>query len=172
MQKGGAAIRTTWNSRPWTPRGATGIISARWSRRCHRRGGDHGQHPGYGGLCRPGRVRRTDPLYHAIMCRTSREAVVSVHCHNDLGLAVANSMAAVRHGARQVECTINGIGERAGNAALEEIVMILRTRKDLFSLDTRIMSEKIYPTSRLITPVTGRAGAAQQGHRRRQRLCP
>ncbi len=83
------------------------------------------------------------------------QAVVSVHCHNDLGLAVANSIAAVKNGARQVECTINGIGERSGNAALEEIVMILRTRKDIFSLDTRIMSEKIYPTSRLITSITG-----------------
>jgi 2-isopropylmalate synthase len=83
------------------------------------------------------------------------QAVVSVHCHNDLGLAVANSVAAVKNGARQVECTINGIGERSGNAALEEIVMILRTRKDLFSVDTRIVSEKIYPTSRLITSVTG-----------------
>jgi 2-isopropylmalate synthase len=83
------------------------------------------------------------------------QAVVSVHCHNDLGLAVANSIAAVKNGARQVECTINGIGERSGNAALEEIVMILRTRKDMFSVDTRIVSEKIYPTSRLITSVTG-----------------
>jgi len=83
------------------------------------------------------------------------KAVLSVHCHNDLGLAVANSIAAVRAGARQVECTINGIGERSGNAALEEIVMILRTRKDIFSLDTGIVSEKIYPTSRLITSVTG-----------------
>jgi 2-isopropylmalate synthase len=82
-------------------------------------------------------------------------AVVSVHCHNDLGLAVANSIAAVKCGARQVECTINGIGERSGNAALEEIVMILRTRKDLFVVDTGIVSEKIYPTSRLITSVTG-----------------
>jgi 2-isopropylmalate synthase len=83
------------------------------------------------------------------------QAVISVHCHNDLGLAVANSVAAIKNGARQVECTINGIGERSGNAALEEIVMILRTRKDLFSCDTRIVSEKIYPTSRLITSVTG-----------------
>jgi 2-isopropylmalate synthase len=83
------------------------------------------------------------------------QAVISVHCHNDLGLAVANSIAAVNNGARQVECTINGIGERSGNAALEEIVMILRTRKDIFSVDTRIVSEKIYPTSRLITSVTG-----------------
>jgi 2-isopropylmalate synthase len=81
--------------------------------------------------------------------------VVSVHCHNDLGLAVANSLAAVKAGARQVECTINGIGERSGNTALEEVVMILRTRKDLFAFDTGIVSEKIYPTSRLITSVTG-----------------
>ncbi|HUJ70558.1 MAG TPA: 2-isopropylmalate synthase [Syntrophorhabdales bacterium] len=81
--------------------------------------------------------------------------IISVHCHNDLGLAVANSIAAVRAGARQVECTINGIGERSGNAALEEIVMILRTRKDAFGVDTRVVSEKIYPTSRLITSVTG-----------------
>jgi 2-isopropylmalate synthase len=83
------------------------------------------------------------------------QAVISVHCHDDLGLAVANSIAAVQNGARQVECTINGIGERAGNAALEEIAMILRTRKDLFGADTRIVSEKIYPTSRLITSITG-----------------
>jgi 2-isopropylmalate synthase len=82
-------------------------------------------------------------------------AVISVHCHNDLGLAVANSVAAVWNGARQVECTINGIGERSGNAALEEIVMILRTRKDVFGMDTRIISEKIYPTSKLITSITG-----------------
>ncbi len=82
-------------------------------------------------------------------------AVISVHCHNDLGLAVANSIAAVQNGARQVECTLNGIGERAGNAALEEVAMILRTRKDLFDADTRIVSEKIYPASRLITTITG-----------------
>ncbi len=82
-------------------------------------------------------------------------AVISVHCHNDLGLAVANSIAAVRNGARQVECTINGIGERSGNAALEEIVMILRTRRDVFGVDTRITTEKILPTSRLITSITG-----------------
>jgi 2-isopropylmalate synthase len=83
------------------------------------------------------------------------KATISVHCHNDLGLAVANSIAAIRNGARQVECTINGIGERAGNASLEEIAMILRTRKDSFGVDTRIKTEKIYPTSRLITSITG-----------------
>ena len=83
------------------------------------------------------------------------EAAISVHCHNDLGLAVANSVAAVANGARQVECTINGIGERAGNASLEEIVMILRVRRDLFGADTRIATERIYPSSRLITSITG-----------------
>jgi 2-isopropylmalate synthase len=84
-----------------------------------------------------------------------QEAVLSVHCHNDLGLAVANSLAAVQNGARQVECTINGIGERAGNTALEEIVMALKVRKDLIGLDTRIQTEQIYPTSRLISSITG-----------------
>ncbi len=96
-------------------------------------------------------------LIHYIMTHVSNiaQAKISVHCHNDLGLAVSNSIAAVANGARQVECTINGIGERAGNASLEEIVMILRTRKDLFLADTRINTEKIYPSSRLITTITG-----------------
>jgi 2-isopropylmalate synthase len=83
------------------------------------------------------------------------QAVISVHCHNDLGLAVANSLAAVKNGARQVECTINGIGERAGNAALEEIVMAVATRKDFFHLTTGIKTENLYPTSRLLTMITG-----------------
>src|SRR3990170_6667997 len=83
------------------------------------------------------------------------KAVISVHCHNDLGLAVANSLSAVINGARQVECTINGIGERAGNASLEEIVMILKTRKDALSLDTSIVTEHLYPASRLVSAITG-----------------
>ncbi|MDF9408538.1 MAG: 2-isopropylmalate synthase [Pelotomaculum sp. PtaB.Bin013] len=83
------------------------------------------------------------------------KVIVSVHCHNDLGLAVANSLAAVMNGARQVEGTINGIGERAGNAALEELVMTLRTRKDLFSLYTGVHTEEIYRTSRLVSNLTG-----------------
>jgi 2-isopropylmalate synthase len=82
-------------------------------------------------------------------------AVVSVHCHNDLGLAVANSLEALKRGARQVECTINGIGERAGNASLEEIVMTIRTRKDLFDLTTDIDTRQIYRTSRLVSELTG-----------------
>jgi len=87
--------------------------------------------------------------------KNSARAVLSVHCHNDLGQAVANSLAGIRAGARQVECTINGIGERAGNASLEEIVMALRTRKDFFETDTQIRAEEIFRTSRLLSHITG-----------------
>ncbi len=84
------------------------------------------------------------------------KAIISVHCHNDLGMAVANSLAAVKAGARQVECTVNGIGERAGNAAMEEIVMALKTRKDFFGgVDTGIDTRQIIPTSRLVSSLTG-----------------
>ena len=82
-------------------------------------------------------------------------AIFSVHCHNDLGLAVSNSLSSVLHGARQVECTINGLGERAGNAALEEIVMTVKTRRDIFSCDTRINTKKIMNCSRLVSSITG-----------------
>jgi 2-isopropylmalate synthase len=82
-------------------------------------------------------------------------AVVSIHCHNDLGLAVANSLEAIRVGARQVECTINGIGERAGNASLEEIVMALRTRQDVFNLTTGVDTTQIYRASHLVSELTG-----------------
>ena len=85
----------------------------------------------------------------------SDKAVFSVHCHNDLGLAVANSLAAVLKGARQVECTVNGLGERAGNASLEEIVMAVRTRQDFFDCDTNIDSTQIVPASRLVSTITG-----------------
>ena len=78
-------------------------------------------------------------------------AIVSVHCHDDLGLAVANSLAAVEAGARQVECTINGIGERAGNAALEEVVMAFKTRHDVLPFETKIHSEKLFPASQMLT---------------------
>ncbi len=83
------------------------------------------------------------------------DAVISVHCHNDLGLAVANSLAAVRAGARQVECTINGIGERAGNASLEETVMGLKTRADFYPFTTGIKTKLLYPTSRMVSNLTG-----------------
>lgn len=82
-------------------------------------------------------------------------AVLSVHCHNDLGLAVANTLTAIEHGATQVECTVNGIGERAGNCSLEEVVMALRVRKDHFRYKTGIRTEQIYPTSRLVSRTTG-----------------
>jgi len=85
----------------------------------------------------------------------SDKAIFSVHCHNDLGLAVANSIAAVENGARQVECTINGLGERAGNASLEEVVMILRTRSDRYAIETGIDTTKIVPTSKLVSQITG-----------------
>jgi 2-isopropylmalate synthase len=86
----------------------------------------------------------------------SDKAVWSVHCHNDLGMAVANSLAAVRiGGARQIECTVNGLGERAGNTSLEEVVMALRTRKDFFNLSTRIDTTQIVPASRLVSQITG-----------------
>ncbi|WP_332672706.1 2-isopropylmalate synthase [Aromatoleum sp.] len=85
----------------------------------------------------------------------SDKVIWSVHCHNDLGLAVANSLAAVMAGARQVECTLNGLGERAGNAALEELVMAVRTRQDVFPCDTRVDSTQIVPASKLVSGVTG-----------------
>jgi len=81
--------------------------------------------------------------------------VLSVHCHNDLGQAVANSLTALLHGARQIECTVNGIGERAGNASLEEIVMALRTRRDFFGLETNVRTEEIFRASRLLSHITG-----------------
>ena len=83
------------------------------------------------------------------------KAIISVHCHNDLGMAVANSLAAVEAGAGQIECTINGIGERAGNCSLEEVVMALRTRNDYYHADTGVVSQRLVPTSRLVSHITG-----------------
>jgi 2-isopropylmalate synthase len=83
------------------------------------------------------------------------QAVISIHCHDDLGLAVANSLAAVEQGAGQIECTINGLGERAGNCSLEEVVMALRTRGDYYHADTRINTPRLVPTSRLVSNITG-----------------
>ena len=87
--------------------------------------------------------------------RNIDQAIISVHCHNDLGLAVANSLAAVAAGARQIECTINGIGERAGNASLEEIVMALRVRRDLMPFETAVTSEELYRSSQTLSNITG-----------------
>src|SRR6266704_133033 len=87
--------------------------------------------------------------------RGAKGVVISAHCHNDLGLAVANSLSAIVNGARQVECTINGIGERAGNASLEEIVMALRVRADRYAYQTSVATEQLYPTSQLLEEITG-----------------
>ncbi len=112
----------------------------------------------------PDTVGYATPSHYAHVIKTLRlkvpnidQAIISVHCHNDLGLAVANSLAACEEGARQVECTINGIGERAGNAALEEIVMALKTRHDYYNLETNIKTERLYPLSRMVSTVTGLA---------------
>lgn len=96
-------------------------------------------------------------LFTALRSRipNSDKAIWSTHCHNDLGMAVANSLAAVMAGARQVECTVNGLGERAGNASLEEIVMALKTRADVFKLGTRIDATQIVPASKLVSQITG-----------------
>ena len=110
-------------------------------------------------------------LLRRIRGRVTGDYVISTHCHNDLGLAVANSLAAVNAGARQVECTINGIGERAGNAALEEIVMALKTRADTFGgIDTGIKTDELARSSRIVSRLTGYPGAVQQGGRRSQRV--
>jgi 2-isopropylmalate synthase len=84
-----------------------------------------------------------------------RKAIISVHCHDDLGMAVANTLAGVKNGARQIECTINGVGERAGNASLEEAVMAIKTRKDFFGLDTRINTKELYRTSKMASEMLG-----------------
>ncbi|HEY1066967.1 MAG TPA: 2-isopropylmalate synthase [Pirellulales bacterium] len=110
----------------------------------------------------PDTVGYATPEQYAAIIRTLKQnvknidqTVLSVHCHDDLGLAVANSLAAVGAGAGQIECTINGLGERAGNAALEEIVMALRTRPDYFNARTRIDTKRLVPTSRLVSSLTG-----------------
>ncbi|HUT13053.1 MAG TPA: 2-isopropylmalate synthase [Thermoguttaceae bacterium] len=110
----------------------------------------------------PDTVGYATPAHMNNVIRTLRQrvpnidrAVISVHCHNDLGMAVANSLAAIEAGAGQVECTINGLGERAGNCSLEEIVMALRTRNDYYHADTRVLSRRLVPTSRLVAGITG-----------------
>ena len=110
----------------------------------------------------PDTVGYSIPAEYGAMIRTIHDkvkniskAVIAVHCHNDLGLATANSLAAVLNGAGQIECTINGIGERAGNCSMEEVVMALRTRRDIFNADTNIRTEEIMRSSRLVTKITG-----------------
>jgi 2-isopropylmalate synthase len=112
----------------------------------------------------PDTVGYATPAHMARVIATLRDrvpnidkAVISIHCHNDLGLAVANSLAAVEQGAGQIECTINGIGERAGNCSLEEVVMAMRVRHDYYHCDTRINTQRLVPTSRLLSSITGMA---------------
>jgi len=112
----------------------------------------------------PDTVGYATPTQYGNVIRTLRErvpnigrAVISVHCHDDLGLAVANSLAGCEAGARQVECTINGLGERAGNAPLEEVVMALKTRADFYGLATGVKTERLYPVSRMVSALTGMA---------------
>jgi 2-isopropylmalate synthase len=109
----------------------------------------------------PDTVGYATPFQYGNVIRTLRErvknidkAIISTHCHDDLGMAVANSLAGLENGARQVECTINGLGERAGNAALEEVVMALKTRFDYYNLTTNIKTERLYPVSRMVSAVT------------------
>src|SRR3984893_8108226 len=110
----------------------------------------------------PDTVGYTVPVAFGELIATIRERVqgienviISAHCHNDLGMAVANALAAVSAGARQVECTINGIGERAGNASLEEIVMAMRVRPDRYAYETGVVSEQLFPTSQMLGEITG-----------------
>jgi len=106
------------------------------------------------GYSTPDHFRRIiEHLYATV--KNIDQAIISVHCHNDLGLAVANSLTAVQAGARQIECTINGLGERAGNASLEEVVMAIKTRPDVFKCQTRINTKRIFPVSRLVSSLTG-----------------
>ncbi|MFL5206359.1 MAG: 2-isopropylmalate synthase, partial [Microvirga sp.] len=110
----------------------------------------------------PDTVGYATPDEYRAMFRAVRErvpnadkAIFSAHCHNDLGLAVANSLAALEGGARQIECTLNGIGERAGNTSMEEVVMALKTRHDYYGVGTRIVTEQIYPSSRTLSHIIG-----------------
>ena len=117
----------------------------------------------------PDTVGYSTPDEYAEMFRKVRarlgahpEVILSAHCHDDLGLALANSLAAIEAGVRQMECTINGIGERAGNASLEELAVALHVRQNHYQVETHLTLEKLYPTSRMLTAITGRFGAAEQ----------
>ncbi|HBS35766.1 MAG TPA: 2-isopropylmalate synthase, partial [Parvularcula sp.] len=104
------------------------------------------------GYATPGEITS---LFRMLTAKAPPHIVFSAHCHDDLGMAVANSLSAVRAGARQVECTINGIGERAGNCSLEEVVMALKTRETFFNARTGIQTNRLYPTARLVSSITG-----------------
>ncbi len=143
-----------WSSRPRIPRAPTSGTSARLWKPLSKRA------PMLSTFPIPSVIRFPTEYAERISYLRSHvpnieKTILSVHCHNDLGLAVANSLTAIQNGVRQVECTVNGIGERAGNASLEEIVMALHTRKDLFGIETGINTEEIYPSSSMVTNLTG-----------------
>ena len=121
----------------------------------------HAEHPGSVGYLTPPEF---GALIKGIRAHTPgiEKTIISVHCHNDLGMAMANSLAGVMEGARQVECTINGLGERAGNAALEEIVMAIYTRGQYLGVRTDINTQQLYPASRMVSSFTGLAVQANK----------
>ena len=149
-----APSATTWSFRRKTPPAPNSTSSPRSSSASSRSAPPPSTSPTPSATPCPASTPPPSPISKS-MFAASTTIVLSVHCHNDLGLAVANSLAAVQEGARQIECTINGIGERAGNCSLEEIVMAIRTRKDYFNLTTGINTRRLYPTSRLVSHVTG-----------------
>ena len=124
---------------------ATASTSTGCSKQCIDAGATTVNIPDTVGYAIPEEFERVHPRHLRATCRTSTRRASRVHCHNDLGLAVANSLAAVRAGARQIETCINGIGERAGNAALEEVVMAIKTRRDFFDVETNINTTRALP---------------------------
>ena len=158
------------NGRRWTPRGPSLITSTVSSKIAIKAGATTINIPDTVGYTAP---RESADLIRKLLENVpgADEIVFATHCHNDLGMATANSLAAVEAGARQIECTINGLGERAGNTALEEVVMALKVRNDIMPFQTKIDSTKIMNISRRVAAVSGFAVQFQQGHRRQERLC-
>jgi len=151
---GTASGAKTWSSLRKMPRAPSGVPGPASSKPRSRPARRTVKHPRY--------RRHTVPDEFAELFRYLRKNVrgidkirLSVHCHDDLGMAVANSLTAVVAGARQVECTINGTVERAGNCSLEEVVMALKTREAFFNVRTQIQTTRLYPTSRLVSSITG-----------------
>ena len=163
-------MRTTSSGRPRTPPAPSIDFLCRCVEAAIRAGATTINIPDTVGYATPEEYATLFRTRARAACRTPTRRVFSIHCHNDLGLAVANSLAGVHGGARQIECTINGIGERAGNAALEEVVMALKTRSDVLPYYTGIDATHAHP--RLQAGLGGDVvpGAVQQGDRRQERL--
>ena len=164
---------TTSSSRPKTPPAPTATSSLKWSASPSKPAPPPSTCPTPSATPRPKNTARCSAKSASAFPAIDAQGVIlSSHCHDDLGLAVANSLAAIAAGARQVECTINGIGERAGNAALEEIAAALYVRGDRYGVSTSIKLDQPLPHQRGARPDHHLQALAQQGHRRRQRLCP